>query len=213
MTIPYVPALDGLRAVALLLVVSFHVSYGRPGGGFIGVDVFFVLSGFLITSLLVTENRTSETISLADFYWRRARRLLPALVVTIIAGALIVTYIPQAEGTRPYPIAALAVLAYVGNWLRIAALGPLAHTWSLSIEEQFYVLWPPTLRHFLRRGWGTSGLVGLVVAAAALCFGIGAALSLAGSWNDYEATVPRFGELLVGVTLGLYLNGQFGEHA
>jgi peptidoglycan/LPS O-acetylase OafA/YrhL len=144
-------ALDGVRALAVALVLADHG--GLPGltGGFVGVDIFFVLSGFLITSLLLAEHRSSARLDLAAFWARRARRLLPALVVMVVTTWLVRgLFAPDAvTGLRTD---ALAALLWVANW-RFAVQGtdyftlgqnasPLQHTWSLGVEEQFYVLWP-----------------------------------------------------------------------
>jgi peptidoglycan/LPS O-acetylase OafA/YrhL len=142
----HVPALDGLRGVAILLVVTHHQLIPFSfSGGFLGVDLFFVLSGFLITTLLLKEFDATNSISLKDFYLRRALRLGPALLVYLIA-CLIVTYAlhPEELG-REFRLVGYA-LAYATNW-RMAfgwdlSLDPTAIIWSLSIEEQFYLVWP-----------------------------------------------------------------------
>ena len=132
----YVPALDGLRGVAVLAVMAVHFKVPFARGGFLGVDIFFVLSGFLITSLLVSEWQRTGRISLKHFYARRALRLLPALGLLLAALSPVVPLLQI-----------VATLAYLANWvIAFGALpmtsGPLGHTWSLSIEEQFYLLWP-----------------------------------------------------------------------
>lgn len=143
--------LEGLRAVAVLLVVADHL-FHFPAGGFVGVDVFFVLSGFLITGLLLREIEKSGRISFADFYRRRARRILPAaslvLVVTVAASYLIFR-IGRAAGIFTD---ALWAAVFAGNWQQVlngtdymnagSATSPVQHYWSLGIEEQFYVVWP-----------------------------------------------------------------------
>jgi len=152
----YRPDIDGLRAVAILGVVAYHV--GIPGitGGFTGVDVFFVISGFLITQLLVRQVDASGHLSLAEFYARRMRRILPALGVvigtTLIAGMFI---LPPTGDRRQMIESALASLGFVANQFFLvntagyfdgpSELKPLLHLWSLSVEEQFYILWPLTL--------------------------------------------------------------------
>jgi len=146
----HLPALDGLRAVAVAVVVAYHL--GRLRGGFIGVDLFFVLSGFLITRLLLAERSATGRISLRAFWARRVRRLMPAMAVTA-AGVLV-------AARHAYPswrladlrADALAALAYVANWRFItsgqsyfeSAVGPspFRHAWSLAVEEQYYIVWP-----------------------------------------------------------------------
>jgi peptidoglycan/LPS O-acetylase OafA/YrhL len=149
-TLGYRPALDGVRAIAILAVLAFHS--GALRGGFIGVDIFFVLSGFLITTLLLQEWRETGRIRFADFYRRRAARLLPALFVTIAAVAVIyeVSSSFGLHTDRGFAGIAAAVLFYSGNWIIALSqgnipFGLLAHTWSLAIEEQFYLVWPVLL--------------------------------------------------------------------
>jgi peptidoglycan/LPS O-acetylase OafA/YrhL len=147
-------ALDGLRGMAVVLVVLSHFASGLAPGGFLGVDLFFVLSGFLITSLLVSEWEATDHISLPNFWLRRARRLYPALVV-MVAVVLLHTWLTSSRfETRNVAIDGLSALFYVANWRFIAsgqsyilqfiqrAPSPLRHTWSLAIEEQFYLVWP-----------------------------------------------------------------------
>lgn len=146
------PDIEGLRALAVLAVLAFHASVPWATGGFVGVDVFFVISGFLITGLLVAEARTSGTVRLGDFYARRARRILPAaglvLVATGVASALLLPALRLLDVTWDL----LASAAYVANWRFVDAQvdylaagrdhSPLLHFWSLAVEEQFYLLWP-----------------------------------------------------------------------
>src|SRR5579871_5080274 len=148
----YQPALDGIRALSILAVLLYHGSVTWAGGGFLGVEVFFVLSGFLITSLLLREWQETGAVRLGRFWSRRARRLLPALFVLV---AVVAVYY-RATGSDATPLGlqsnAVATLLYFGNWHQIATgssyfaasgpLSPLQHTWSLAIEEQFYLLWP-----------------------------------------------------------------------
>jgi peptidoglycan/LPS O-acetylase OafA/YrhL len=164
----YRPELDGVRAIAILLVMAHHLEPERFSGGFLGVDVFFVLSGFLITTLLIEEWEAGGAISLPRFYLRRALRLLPALIVLLCVFTLRSLH----AGTRPAFVLAVdaVVLFYVANLVRAfwgyQTLGPLAHTWSLSIEEQFYVWWPISLKALLGRD--TSRATIFRVAAAGL---------------------------------------------
>lgn len=138
----HVRALDGLRGVAILLVVAVHAT-GFPPGGHLGVDLFFVLSGFLITTLLLEERAATGRLSLRDFYARRGRRLLPALALLLAAYLAI----DAAKGTDGLKTVALAGL-YLGNAVQAfsqvnaLARSGLEHLWSLAEEEQFYLLWP-----------------------------------------------------------------------
>nr|WP_296069278.1 acyltransferase family protein [uncultured Actinoplanes sp.] len=148
----YSPALDGLRALAVTAVVLFHAGVGGVAGGFLGVDTFFVLSGFLITSLLLHERLAHGRIDLRRFWTRRARRLLPALMVMLLATVIAGRYLLDTDALGLLRTDAWAALGYVANWRMIfrgtgyvaatAAPSPLQHTWSLGIEEQFYLIWP-----------------------------------------------------------------------
>lgn len=148
----YQPALDGLRGIAIASVLLYHGGLGWSRGGFLGVDVFFVLSGFLITSLLVVEEQASGTIALGRFWARRARRLLPALFCLVAVVGIHQALAGPSAAVPGLGGDGLAALLYFGNWHQIwagqgyfATTGPvslLQHTWSLAIEEQFYVLWP-----------------------------------------------------------------------
>lgn len=136
------PALDGLRGIAVLLVVAAHsVPAWFPGFGTAGVTVFFVLSGFLITSLLLDEFDDTGRIHLRAFYWRRAARLFPALAVFVAVIVSLQVFVARNFG---HPSDAIAVALYVGNWIPATGgtMGGLDHTWSLAVEEQFYLLFP-----------------------------------------------------------------------
>src|SRR5215204_4828380 len=142
------PGLDGLRALAVVAVLLYHADVAWAPGGFLGVDVFFVISGYLITSLLLAEWAARGRVDLKAFWLGRARRLLPALFVVV--GATVAFVPGEVAGLRKD---ALAAFGYVTNWYLIfehesyfEAVGRpslLRHLWSLAIEEQFYVLWPP----------------------------------------------------------------------
>ncbi len=150
-TIPHLPALDGLRGVAVIGVVLFHAD-ALLRGGYLGVDLFFVLSGYLITSIILSELDATGTLDLKAFWVRRARRLFPALLSIMPAVALYARFVAGADELAGLRKDALATLAYVANWRAIGseksywdlfiAPSPLEHTWSLAIEEQFYVAWP-----------------------------------------------------------------------
>ncbi len=155
----YQPWLDGLRTVAVAGVLLFHHSQFRPtnggpwAGGFLGVDVFFVLSGYLITTLLLVEHGREGRISLGGFWLRRARRLLPALVVMIGLVALLAWLVlPEYEYSR-LRVESLAALFYIENWTHIEnGTTAVAHTWSLAVEEQWYLVWPIAVVAMLRFG-------------------------------------------------------------
>jgi peptidoglycan/LPS O-acetylase OafA/YrhL len=158
--LPYQPALDGIRALAVGAVLAYHGGLPWARGGFLGVDAFFVLSGYLITSLLLTEWRARSAIGLSAFWSRRARRLLPALFLMLIgvAGYAVVFAAPDELGKLRGD--ALATIGYVANWRplfsgqsyfdQFSVPSPLRHTWSLAIEEQWYAVWPLLLLVLLR---------------------------------------------------------------
>jgi peptidoglycan/LPS O-acetylase OafA/YrhL len=149
----YRPALDGVRAIAIVGVMAFHAGWPVGRGGYLGVDVFFALSGFLITALLLEERHRRGRVDLPAFWARRALRLLPALVVFLAATAVWVACNSRNPVSAGFRTDALAAALYVANWAQ--ALAPtyhvhvLSHTWSLGIEEQFYVLWPPLVAFVL----------------------------------------------------------------
>ena len=146
-----IPALDGVRAVAVVLVLADHGGVPGLSGGFLGVDVFFVLSGFLITSLLIDEIGRTGRIGLKAFWIRRARRLLPALIVMVLA-VVALSELFTTESTASLRDDAVATFFWMSNWAFVARQtdyfsqgappSPLQHTWSLAVEEQYYVLWP-----------------------------------------------------------------------
>ncbi len=145
------PALDGLRAIAVLAVLLYHAGVTWLPGGLLGVDLFFVLSGFLITGLLLGEWNRSGRIDLARFWGRRARRLLPALLILLLAVCAYARFIASPGQAASLRDDSLATLFYVGNWrfalshqgyFDTTAPSPLRHTWSLAVEEQFYLVWP-----------------------------------------------------------------------
>ncbi len=149
-----IPALDGLRAIAVALVLVGHGGIPGVGGGFIGVDIFFVLCGFLITSLLLDELGRTGRIELTGFWIRRARRLLPALVLMVLTVAVARELLPD-QSLTGLRSDALAAFLWMANWRFVAQKtdyftqgappSPLQHTWSLGVEEQYYVLWPVLL--------------------------------------------------------------------
>jgi peptidoglycan/LPS O-acetylase OafA/YrhL len=148
------PALDGLRGVSIILVLVVHVHLLAPwtsgffAGGSLGVDVFFVVSGFLITSLLLTEYATGGSINLGDFYVRRMLRLAPALISVLLFTCVVALLIGSFLKLGLTPLRLASTVGYFTNWVRAfepAQVWFLAHFWSLAIEEQFYLLWPISL--------------------------------------------------------------------
>lgn len=147
----WLPALDGVRALAVLAVVAFHVDPALVPSGSLGVEVFFVLSGFLITRLLLAEHARTGTVRLRGFYARRLRRLMPALVLLVLAQTVVLGVHGRLSGA--YAADAARALSYTDDlFLGYGGTrGPFALTWSLSIEEQFYLLWPAVLLALLAR--------------------------------------------------------------
>jgi peptidoglycan/LPS O-acetylase OafA/YrhL len=189
----YLPGLDGVRALAVLGVLFYHADLVWMKGGFLGVDVFFVLSGFLITSLILEEFDRSGRIDFAKFYLGRARRLLPAvlLMLAVVAVAAAIFYRDVASQVRSD---AIASLFYVNNWWYIFSsqsyfefIGRppmLKHLWSLSVEEQFYLIWP-AVAYLLVRRWARRGvrLVALSVAILSTVWMV--ALSVMNGFPDF----------------------------
>ncbi len=221
----YLPALDGVRAFAVVAVMLFHGGIPHMDGGFMGVDAFFVLSGFLITSLLIGEWRQSLTIKLGSFWARRARRLLPALLLMMLFVAFFASVIVPRGTYGALRLDALSTLLYVSNWHFILAnsnyfnetaqSSPLLHTWSLAVEEQFYVVWPLVVLAVLRLFRDLRALFALCCAAA-----IGSAVWMhvvyAGGVNTnraYLGTDTRSQCLFIGCALavGLVLLAQRGH--
>ncbi|MDB6057517.1 MAG: Acyltransferase 3, partial [Verrucomicrobiales bacterium] len=138
----YSPQLDGLRGTAILCVLTGHLFESHFRGAWVGVDIFFVLSGFLITNILIAEHESTGTVSLKNFYGRRALRLVPALLIGVALTGLLSLF-----GATPFHTfagfrdAAVPALLYFSNFSD-AQMGTFIHTWSLSVEEQFYLIWP-----------------------------------------------------------------------
>jgi peptidoglycan/LPS O-acetylase OafA/YrhL len=212
----YRPALDGVRAVAVYLVVLFHSGLSLAGGGFIGVDVFFVLSGFLITNILLSDVDEVGRIRFARFYSRRVRRLLPAAVLTVVVTSLVFLVITNVVRRLPLVSDAKSALLYVANWRFLheqndyfatnVAKSPFLHFWSLAIEEQFYVVFPLLLllltRLGRRRRWAPATGIGLlfVGSLAMQVYWAGADPS-----HAYYGTDARVYQLLAGALLAIAL--------
>ena len=210
--VPHAPGLDGLRGLAVLAVLAYHLDLAWASGGFLGVEVFFTLSGFLITQLLVADVRRTGTVDVGAFLRARARRLLPALVTCVTAT--VVTYrfmLPDdAPGLR---WDALASLAYVQNWQLMlggmpyseafARPSPLLHLWSLSVEGQLYVLWPMLFVGVLavqRRASVVAVALGLAVVSAVV---LAVGYTPDGGELIYYATPARASGFLVGAALAV----------
>jgi peptidoglycan/LPS O-acetylase OafA/YrhL len=181
----YVPGLDGLRALAVLAVIAYHVNFGWAQGGLLGVGIFFTLSGYLITDLLLAQQAATGRLQLVNFWQRRARRLLPALFVMLV---LVTAWVALVQRSQLLALrgAVAAAAAYVSNWwliaqnssyfARFAPPTPLGHLWSLAVEEQFYLIWPwlilaglyltRSLGEQPRRRWLAGGTLVLAAASA-----------------------------------------------
>ncbi len=209
--LPHVPALDGLRGLAVVGVLLFHD--GRLPGGYLGVDLFFVLSGYLITALLLFEWRATGRIDLGAFWVRRARRLLPAVLVVLVAVAGWARFGAEARDAARIRGDGLATLAYVANWHAIfstrsywelfRAPSPLDHTWSLAIEEQFYVIWPLLVALVLWVARGSARALALVSLALAVVSGalLWRFAQAGATSRAYFGTDARGSSILVGAAL------------
>ena len=206
------PAFDGIRGVAILSVLLYHGNFPWAQGGFVGVDAFFVLSGFLITTLLLEEREARGRIALGRFWARRALRLLPALFLFL--GALLA--LEGVEALRGREAGrwitgpqTLAVSAYYANWvkaLRLFPLGRVDHAWSLSIEEQFYLLWPLLLvgAFALRATPRRIGILALLLAAASAVWRAVLYAKTGDSQRGYAGTDVRADVLLMGCALAAF---------
>ena len=209
----YMPGVDGLRAIAVGAVIAYHLGATWLPGGFLGVDVFLVISGFLITSLLLAEREAKGRIDLRRFWTRRALRLLPALflMLIVVLAAMVIIHPGEVGRLRG---AVLASLGYVANWYFAFADVPyfeqfgrpsvLQHLWSLAVEEQFYILWPPLLAVALvslRLRWLMLGIVAAIAGSTVLSWVLWE--PFADPSRIYYGTDTRAVGLLVGVLLAL----------
>jgi peptidoglycan/LPS O-acetylase OafA/YrhL len=207
----YRKELDGLRAVALIPIMFLHAGFNTFSGGFVGVDVFFVLSGYLITSIMLGDLRRG-TFSIGRFYERRARRILPALfVVLLICSALVWFWLLPAE-IEQYSKSLLATLFFVSNvffWKTTGyfdvstELNLLIHTWSLAIEEQFYMLFPLLL--WVLWKWGQRWIIPILSIIALMSLALAQYSSTRYASFDFYLLPTRTWELLSGALLALYI--------
>jgi peptidoglycan/LPS O-acetylase OafA/YrhL len=200
----YRPDIDGLRAVAVLAVIGFHAGIRGFSGGYVGVDIFFVISGFLITSI-ICKGLDRGTFSFRDFYARRAKRIFPALVIVLLAVCVYGWFILLPSEFKSLGKDMMAGAGFISNLVlwkesgyfdKASEAKPLLHLWSLGIEEQFYLLWPPLLVWTWRR---KADVLSLAVAIVAISFALNIMLvSLWQSSNGYYLPPIRFWELLLG---------------
>ena len=212
----YRPDIDGLRAISILLVVIYHAHPWLIPGGFVGVDVFFVISGFLITKIVLADISAGR-FSVAIFYGRRVRRLFPALLIVLVATVTIGWFVLLPDRYELLGKNLVAGTAFTANLFQLTQTGyfastatesPLLHLWSLGIEEQFYIFWPPILLIIAgtRRPW----LWICVLALLSFCAGLGALFGFK-EWSFYSP-VARAWELLVGCLLAaIDLNSRLSQ--
>ncbi|WEV79219.1 acyltransferase [Janibacter cremeus] len=222
-SLPYRPAIDGLRAFAVLSVICFHLLPASMPGGWFGVDVFFVISGFLITALLLAEYRRERGhIDLVGFWFARARRLLPALFLVLAAVLVGATFLTVSGRTGNVAGDVLATLGYVANWRfvlgdeayfgQVASPSPLRHAWSLAVEEQFYLAYPVLLIGLLALIRRRATLVAVLVVASAASAVLMAHLHHPGldPSRVYYGTDTRAHQLLVGAAVAAVISGGPG---
>lgn len=178
--IPYRPEIDGLRALAVIPVVLFHAGFQAFSGGFVGVDVFFVISGYLITAFLIKDLEAGR-FSLLGFYERRARRILPALFVVVFVSCILAYFFMLPSELKRFAGSVMAVSTFSSNfyfWRQVsyfapnAELQPLLHTWSLAVEEQYYIFFPIILMLVFSFRRHRALAIGLFAVGAVLSLGI-----------------------------------------
>ena len=206
--LPYRPAIDGLRALAVVPVILFHAGWTPFGGGFVGVDVFFVISGYLITTIVLQDLRTGS-FGLLAFYERRARRLLPALFLVLgvsscFAYAWMIPYNLESFGKSLLTTSVFAhnilLIRQSGYWAPVAEFNPLLHTWSLGIEAQYYLVVPLVM---VAAWWSDPRRLWPIL------FGLAAASLGAASWADLHGRVPGF--YLLPTRLWEFMLGSFAS--
>lgn len=207
----YRPDIDGLRALAVLAVVAYHVFPGKVPGGFVGVDVFFVISGYLITSIIYNEI-VAGTFSIVDFYARRIRRIFPALICVLLATLVIGLLILLPEEYAHLVKHVIGGLFFYSNLLLWSEVGyfdleaqvkPLLHLWSLGVEEQYYLIWPVVLLCLwaVLRSHSKATLV--IIAIAGISFSINVLFIAGDPTAVFYSPVTRTWELLVGAALAV----------
>ena len=198
-TISYLPGLDGLRAIAVMAVVVYHANKDWLHGGFLGVEVFFVISGYLITLLLLTESQQNGRIDFRSFWVRRARRLLPALW-TLLLGVTMYCSIFEREELGKLRGDVIAAFIYIFNWFKIwarasyfdaSALDPLRHLWSLAVEEQFYLVWPVLIALVMKRWGRRPAKLGLIFLGVSVAVAIYVATSYAAGVRGTPIETPE----------------------
>ncbi|MDY2941574.1 MAG: acyltransferase family protein [Varibaculum sp.] len=215
----YNPAIDGMRTLAVLGVIFYHMNISFVPGGLLGVGVFFTISGYLITGNLMRSWDTKGNLSLSTFWLRRFRRLMPAVIVTVLA-VWILTAVLQPDKWGQYFFGGWTTLLYINNWATIFygdsyfdrfSASPLEHMWSLSVEEQFYLFWPLILLLFLVATRGRRWLVGLLTLLLASASFVEIWLlynPLVDSTRIYEGTDTRASGLLLGAVLAIWFSNR-----
>ena len=209
------PALDGLRALAVIAVIAYHSEFRGTPAGFLGVDLFFVLSGYLITTLLIIEHNATGRVDLVNFWIRRARRLLPALVLMVTTLVAVSLAVPDLFALDSLRRDVVSSLLYVQNWNSLLGgdsyfamfdePSPLIHAWSLAIEEQWYVVWPVLFLVLYRIVPKT--FIPAVIAGLAACSALAMAFTADSSdlSRAYFGTDTRVQALLIGAGTALVL--------
>ena len=213
----YEPSLDGIRAFSVIAVMLYHANIAWLPGGFLGVEVFFVVSGFLITSLLIEEHESNGGIDLKQFWIRRARRLLPALVVMLAATAVCVAFYAT-DSAPDFRRDVLPSLGYFSNWWQIFAvdtpyfaassLPVLRHLWSLAVEEQWYLIWPLLFTFIFGAKWMRPKISGVLLVACSGAIMIMTSLRFAQDDETrtnflYLSTLTRSSGLLLGAAVAM----------
>ena len=198
-TISYLPGLDGLRAIAVLAVIVYHANKSWLPGGFLGVEVFFVISGYLITLLLINESQQQGRISFKSFWIRRARRLLPAMW-TLLLGVTMYASLFEREELGKLRGDVIAAFVYVFNWFKIwsgssyfdaSALDPLRHLWSLAVEEQFYLVWPLLIALVMKRFGRRPAKLGIIFLGISIAISLYVATSYAAGVRGTPIETPE----------------------